>query len=60
MKKAERCAIHTDTKLVCPKCMATKGGAATAAKHGNKQMQDWGKLGGRPKKKITTQAHKNS
>ncbi len=46
-----KCAVHTDTELVCPKCLAAKGGATTVAKHGNEQMRDWGKLGGRPKAK---------
>ena len=43
------CPAHPDTELVCPKCLAAKGGATTAAKHGKKQMREWGKLGGRPK-----------
>ena len=46
------CATHPDTELVCPKCQAARGGATTVAKHGNEQMRDWGKLGGRPKKKV--------
>jgi uncharacterized C2H2 Zn-finger protein len=44
------CATHTDTWLVCPKCQAAKGGNKTAKKHAAK-LSDWGKLGGRPKKK---------
>ena len=46
------CPVHTATRLVCPKCEAAKGGRATAEKHPGKQSE-WGKLGGRPKTRIT-------
>lgn len=49
---APTCSIHPETELVCLKCVAAKGGSTTAAIHGNEQMREWGKLGGRPKKNI--------
>jgi hypothetical protein len=49
-KKTATCAVHTDTELVCPKCLAAKGGETTAEKHAEK-LSGWGKLGGRPRKK---------
>jgi len=33
------------------KNLGAKGGRATLAKYGKKQMKQWGKLGGRPRKK---------
>jgi hypothetical protein len=42
------CPVHPDTTLVCPRCIATKGGRRTAAKYGPEQMREWGKRGGRP------------
>lgn len=32
-----------------------KGGKTTVEKHGKLKMQEWGKLGGRPKKTKTSQ-----
>jgi len=32
------------------KSLGRKGGQATLKKHGKKQMTEWGKLGGRPRK----------
>jgi hypothetical protein len=37
--------------MVCPRCIAKKGGQATAKKYGTKQLASWGRKGGRPNKK---------
>lgn len=44
------CPKHFGTKLVCPRCIASGGGLATAAKH-KAQLSDWGRQGGRRRKK---------
>lgn len=44
------CPIH-HVELICPIENASKGGKATAKKHGRAQLSRWGKLGGRPAKK---------
>jgi GAF domain-containing protein len=44
------CPKHSGTKLVCPRCIASGGGLATAAKH-KARLSDWGRQGGRGKKK---------
>lgn len=44
------CPKHSQSKLVCPRCIASGGGQATAAKH-KRQLSDWGKQGGRGRKK---------
>jgi len=46
------CPIHPLTVLICPRCIAQKGGAATARKYGTAQLAAWGRAGGRPKKKA--------
>lgn len=46
IKKAE----ITDTQLAA-RIMGKKGGRNTLVKYGKKQMIEWGKLGGRPRKK---------
>jgi len=43
------CPIHGDL-LICPTCTGQKGGRKTAKSHAGEHAQ-WGKLGGRPKKK---------
>lgn len=45
-----RCATHTGTKLVCPRCIGAAGGQATVAKH-REYLSSWGKKGGRGKKR---------
>jgi hypothetical protein len=45
------CTIHPLTKLVCPRCIASKGGQRTAKRYGTAQLSRWGSQGGRPKKK---------
>lgn len=41
-----KCHNHTNTKLVCPRCIGAAGGKTTVSKHrGN--LSDWGKKGGR-------------
>jgi hypothetical protein len=49
-KKEIVCDIHPGVVLVCPKCQAAKGGLTTARRHSSKQLSEWGKRGGRPKK----------
>jgi len=44
------CSRHLHAKLVCPRCIASSGGQATAAKH-REQLSDWGKQGGRGRRK---------
>jgi hypothetical protein len=46
------CPIHPLTLLVCPRCIASKGGAATAIKYTHEQLARWGRKGGRPRKKA--------
>jgi hypothetical protein len=50
-RKAEShyCHIHGDL-LVCLTCLGQKGGKKTAKVHAGKHSE-WGKKGGRPKKK---------
>jgi formate hydrogenlyase transcriptional activator len=45
------CSKHCYTRLVCPRCIASGGGQATAAKH-KARLSDWGKQGGRGRKKL--------
>ena len=44
------CRKHPHQKLICPLCRSAKGGKATAERHTKKQLSQWGKLGGRPRK----------
>ena len=44
------CPKHSQTKLMCPRCIASGGGRATAAKY-KEQLSDWGKQGGRGRRK---------
>jgi len=44
------CPKHPKTRMVCPRCIAAKGGKATHAKHREEQAA-WGRRGGRPRKK---------
>lgn len=44
------CPRHTRTELLCPRCIASAGGQATAAKY-KANLSDWGKQGGRGRKK---------
>jgi hypothetical protein len=43
------CSIHPLTQLVCPRCIAAKGGNATASKYGHDALSRWGRKGGRPR-----------
>jgi formate hydrogenlyase transcriptional activator len=40
------CVVHTRSKLICPRCIASSGGKKTTAKY-REQLSDWGKKGGR-------------
>ena len=44
------CPKHSHTRLICPRCIASGGGQATAVKY-KAQLSDWGKQGGRGRKK---------
>jgi formate hydrogenlyase transcriptional activator len=44
-----RCSNHTNTKLVCPRCIGAAGGKTTVSKHRD-DLSDWGKKGGRRSK----------
>jgi formate hydrogenlyase transcriptional activator len=43
------CPIHSRTRLICPKCLASSGGHATTTKYKEK-LSGWGKKGGRGRK----------
>jgi len=43
------CPKHTGSKLICPCCIASKGGQTTAGKH-KTRLSEWGKRGGRGRK----------
>ena len=51
MKAELYCDIHPLTLLVCPRCIAAKGGKTTAARHTHAELSKWGRMGGRPRKK---------
>jgi hypothetical protein len=42
------CAKHPETKLICPRCIAKRGGKATAKRHKGEHAA-WGKKGGESK-----------
>jgi formate hydrogenlyase transcriptional activator len=44
------CPHHSRSRLFCPRCIASYGGQATAARHKAK-LSKWGKQGGRGRKK---------
>lgn len=44
------CPKHSHTKLICPRCIASGGGQATVAKY-KEHLSNWGKQGGRGRKK---------
>jgi len=46
-----RCPTHTNTKLICPRCIGARGGKTTVAKH-REDLSNWGKRGGRGRKKA--------
>ena len=43
------CPIHSRTRLICPKCIASSGGQTTTTKYREK-LSGWGKKGGRGRK----------
>lgn len=47
------CPRHAHTNLICPRCIASSGGQATVARH-REQLSEWGKQGGRGRKKLTS------
>jgi len=46
-----RCPKHTNTKLVCPRCIGAAGGKTTVSKH-REDLSNWGKKGGRGRKNV--------
>ena len=44
------CPKHAHTKLICPRCIAAGGGQTTVAKH-KERFSEWGKQGGRGRRK---------
>lgn len=48
-----RCPMHTNTKLVCPRCIGAAGGKTTVLKH-REDLSGWGKKGGRGRKHKTS------
>jgi len=44
------CPNHWGTRLICPRCIASGGGQATAARHADR-LSEWGKKGGKVRKK---------
>lgn len=50
------CPEHPETPMICPRCIARKGGASTAKKYGTLQLAAWGSAGGRRRKKAKKKA----
>jgi len=48
--KETYCPLHPLTRMICPRCIGKKGGKVTIRKH-KKKLSQWGKKGGRPKKR---------
>lgn len=49
------CPQHPGSKLMCPRCIASRGGQATAGKH-KMHLSEWGKKGGRGRRKGRPEA----
>jgi formate hydrogenlyase transcriptional activator len=47
-----RCASHTSTRLICPRCIGAAGGKITVSKHRD-DLSTWGRKGGRGRKNLT-------
>jgi formate hydrogenlyase transcriptional activator len=45
-----QCSTHSQTRLVCPKCIASWGGQTTTAKY-KEHLSSWGRKGGRGNRK---------
>jgi formate hydrogenlyase transcriptional activator len=45
------CSEHQRTSLICPRCIGSSGGQKTAARY-HEQLSNWGKQGGRGRKKA--------
>ncbi len=52
MSQEVYCEDHPLTRMVCPRCIAAKGGKTTAKRHSHKELSGWGSMGGRPRKKA--------
>jgi len=51
---APRCLTHTNTKVVCPRCIGAAGGKTTVLKH-REDLSNWGRKGGRGRKGISVE-----
>jgi hypothetical protein len=51
------CDIHPMQVLHCPVCDGAKGGKKTAKLHSHK-LSEWGKMGGRPRKRKKSKKQK--
>jgi formate hydrogenlyase transcriptional activator len=49
-----RCLTHTNTKVVCPRCIGAAGGKTTVLKH-REDLSNWGRKGGRGRKSISVE-----
>ena len=50
---APHCTHHPQSKLVCPRCIASAGGRTTTAKY-KEQLSAWGQKGGVVRKKVVS------
>jgi len=46
-----RCPTHTNTKVVCPRCIGAAGGKSTVSRH-RENLANWGRKGGRGRKNL--------
>lgn len=49
-----RCPTHTNTKVVCPRCIGAAGGKSTVSKY-RQDLSNWGRKGGRGHKSISVE-----
>lgn len=52
------CTEHPMTRMICPRCIASKGGRKTTAAYAD-SLSKWGKSGGRPTRKKTKPKKEN-
>jgi formate hydrogenlyase transcriptional activator len=48
------CLTHTNTKVVCPRCIGAAGGKTTVLKH-REDLSNWGRKGGRGRRSISVE-----
>jgi formate hydrogenlyase transcriptional activator len=49
-----RCPTHTNTKVVCPRCIGAVGGKTTVSKY-RQDLSNWGRKGGRGRRSISVE-----